>query len=177
MSLKRTSDIVMVGDIIDIGAAFAVNEIQLPLDILNREVFVVVGVDFKINTATALSRIDCAGEIIGQVSTTRPTQVSGLQNPNLLAAINYTFNGLYDPAAVPPESQWGAHEQLAGNTPPAQMDWVGIVATDNMFFAQDLDGSIGAGNTGSVQVRVYGYRAQADAATYAALVQSEALSA
>ena len=68
-------------------------------------------------------------------------------------------------------------EQLSGNTPPADMDYIGIVATDNMFVSQDLDGTLGSGNAGTVQVRVYGYRAQADAATYAGLVQSEALSA
>jgi hypothetical protein len=53
-------------------------------------------------------------------------------------------------------------------------DYLGIVATNNMFL--NIVG-LNNGNAKGVAARVYGYRAKADAATYAALVQSELLSA
>ncbi|GAI60645.1 unnamed protein product, partial [marine sediment metagenome] len=53
-------------------------------------------------------------------------------------------------------------------------DYIALIATNN-FFVQLL----GAGNIAVKDVagRVWGYRAKADSATYAALVQSEVLSA
>lgn len=176
MALKKTSETVMISDQIDIGAGFTVNEITLPLDILNREVFVVTGVDFQVVTEISLARIDSFGDIRARVSNTRPQALQNLSNSNCMAALDYTFSSSFV-GGPPPVANYSGFEQLSGNTPPADMDYIGIVATDNMFLSQDLDGNLGTGNAGTVQVRVYGYRAQADAATYAGLVQSEALSA
>ena len=63
--------------------------------------------------------------------------------------------------------------QHSMDTPPTGLDYIGIIAT-NDFFLQ----IIGSNNTGVrlMNAKVYGYRAKADAATYAALVQSEVLS-
>jgi len=58
-------------------------------------------------------------------------------------------------------------------TPPAMLDYIGIIST-NDFFLQ-VQGS-GNGGAKSIKAKVFGYRARADAATYAALVQSEVLS-
>ena len=65
-------------------------------------------------------------------------------------------------------------EELHPDTPTAAgLDWIAVIATPD-FFVQCQ----GFGNTTSrgVNWRVWGYRATADADTYAALVQSEALS-
>ena len=53
------------------------------------------------------------------------------------------------------------------------MEYLDIIATPDFFLNVQ-----GSGNTGrmSVAAKVYGYRAKADASTYAALVQSEVLS-
>jgi len=65
-------------------------------------------------------------------------------------------------------------EHTSLDSPVANLDYVVIIATTNFFV-----GIIGANNTipMSVSGRLWGYRARADAATYAALVQSEFLSA
>jgi hypothetical protein len=54
------------------------------------------------------------------------------------------------------------------------LEYIGIVATNDMFLSIE-----GRGNSAAKAVgcRVWGYRAKADAAIYAALVQSEVLSA
>jgi hypothetical protein len=59
-------------------------------------------------------------------------------------------------------------------TPAATLDYLGIIATNDFFI-----GIVGTNNTGvrSVSGKVYGYRARATADIYAALVQSEVLSA
>ena len=53
-------------------------------------------------------------------------------------------------------------------------DYIGIIATDNAFLQVE---GVGNGNAKVANCRVYGYRAKASAAVYAALVQSEVLSA
>jgi hypothetical protein len=58
-------------------------------------------------------------------------------------------------------------------TPPSALDYIGIIST-NDFFLQIQGGGNGTPKIGNA--KVYGYRAKADAATYAALVQSEVLS-
>ena len=60
-----------------------------------------------------------------------------------------------------------------GDTPASNLDYIGILAT-NDFFIQIKGGNNTAAK--SVYGKLYGYRARADAATYAALVQSEVLS-
>ncbi|GAH27089.1 unnamed protein product, partial [marine sediment metagenome] len=62
-----------------------------------------------------------------------------------------------------------AEESYSGN-----LAYTALIATNNFFVAV-----LGNGNTSpkSVNGRLWGYRAKADATTYAALVQSEVLSA
>ena len=59
-------------------------------------------------------------------------------------------------------------------TPPATLEYIGIIATNDFFVQVE-----GTGNSAAkgVSGKLYGYRATADASTYAALVQSEVLSA
>ena len=63
---------------------------------------------------------------------------------------------------------------MGSETPPATLEYIGIIAT-NDFFIQVA----GAGNAAAkgMDGKLYGYRAVADADIYAALVQSEVLSA
>ena len=62
----------------------------------------------------------------------------------------------------------------ASETYTGDVEYIALISTNNFFVQLQ-----GQGNTlaKSVNGRVWGYRARADAATYAALVQSEVLSA
>ena len=64
--------------------------------------------------------------------------------------------------------------QTSLETPPANLDYIGIIATNDFFLSVQGTGNAGAKRVGA---RVWGYRARADASIYAALVQSEVLSA
>ena len=54
------------------------------------------------------------------------------------------------------------------------VDYIGLIATNNFFVSVQGANNIAAKG---VNGRLWGYRAKADATTYAALVQSEVLSA
>ena len=60
-----------------------------------------------------------------------------------------------------------------GDNPATDLEYIGIIATNDFFVQIKGDNNTGAK---SVFGKMYGYRAKADAATYAALVQSEVLS-
>ena len=67
-----------------------------------------------------------------------------------------------------------AFQTLGSETPPATLEYIGIIATNDFFVQVE-----GRGNAGAKAVtgKLYGYRAIASADIYAALVQSEVLSA
>ena len=67
-----------------------------------------------------------------------------------------------------------AFQTLGLETPPATLEFIGIIAT-NDFFIQIV--GLGNVNAKNVNGKLYGYRAVADASVFAALVQSEVLSA
>ena len=99
------------------------------------------------------------------LTTTSQTAISGLGDANCLAAAKL---------AIRSDATAAVAFQRLVETPSANLDYLGIIAT-NDFFVQVQ----GTGNTSarSVSGKVYGYRAVASADIYAALVQSEVLSA
>jgi hypothetical protein len=59
-------------------------------------------------------------------------------------------------------------------TPPATLDYIGIIATNDFFVSIKGINNV---TPGFVSGKLYGYRATATADIFAALVQSEVLSA
>jgi hypothetical protein len=188
MALKRTSEPITISKHYDASVrdAFAVNEVDLQLNPLDREVFVVTAVKIDFMTipfpdseipATAGPKL---GEYEVSIFKTRPLASSGVGNSNVVASSSlFCLQQLWDgPTAVGMDySGFTLLEQTPSDTPPVNMEYLDIIATDNFFvtqFSQNINQAIGTGP--AVNIRVHGYRAQADAATYAALVQSEALS-
>ena len=103
------------------------------------------------------------------LTTTSQTAVQNLSNTNCLAV---SANVIRSDAAAP--TAVAQFQTLGLETPPANLDYVGIIAT-NDFFVQIK----GTGNTAvkGIRGKMYGYRATANADIFAALVQSEVLSA
>lgn len=169
MAFKSTSGIVAVSFSVSEPAAdtFAQEEINLSLDVLNSEIFVVLGIDLD---PTAPSNV-AATNTQTQMSLTSTTQtaVQLISNTNCLAEerlnIRQDAGGAVGPVL---------YRASNGSTPIANIDYIGIIATDN-FFVQIKGSNNLVAQTGTG--RVWGYRARADASTYAALVQSEVLSA
>lgn len=167
MALKQTSSTIVIGASVTESAAntFTEASVDLQLNPLDNEVFVVQAVNLDASFPDAQAAVDTTVTIA--MTTTSQTAMPSLSNSNVLArkAQGIRAAGFVDGGVSFSES--------AGETPPSQLDYIGIIST-NDFFLQIL----GAGNLAakSGAVKVYGYRAKADSATYAALVQSEVLS-
>jgi len=166
--LKSTSSTVTIGFSVDEIApnTFAQSQIDLNLSPLDREVFVVQAIDLTLQSPDALAGIDTAAA--GSLTTTRRVAVAELDDSNCLAvAVNQIRAAGFVDGGV-------GFSQTAGESPNTLLEYVGIIAT-NDFFVQ----CIGAGNLSLMRMtgKLYGYRATASADIFAALVQSEVLSA
>jgi hypothetical protein len=168
MSLKKTSDAIAISFGLNELAAntFIQEEVALQLDILNNEVFVVLAIDLDPKVPDALAGVDTA--VLTAVSSTSFAFVPGLSTTNCLAT------GRTEIQAAGFVDSGVGFDRTASSTYTGEVPYIGLIATNN-FFVQ-LQGQ-GNANPKGVAGRVWGYRARADASTYAALVQSEVLSA
>jgi len=166
--LKQSSSVVPIGFGVSESAAntFTQTSVDLNLSPLDREVFVVLSINLDPFTPDAVPSTDTKVEC--SLTTTQQTAVQNLSNSNCLAA-----SGNFIKAAGFVDSGVG-FQSLGSETPPANLDYIGIIAT-NDFFIQ-VKGT-GNGAAKGMDGKLYGYRAVADASIYAALVQSEVLSA
>ena len=166
--LKATSSTVAIGFTVTEGAAntFAQTQVDLNLSPLDREVFVVQAIDLTLNSPDAVAGVNTSLE--GSITSTRQTAVATLADSNCLGiAVNQIRAAGFVDGGV-------GFSQTAGESPNTLLEYVGIIAT-NDFFVQ----CIGTNNVQAFQMtgKLYGYRATASADVFAALVQSEVLSA
>ena len=167
MGIKRTSDIVAVSFSVTESApnTYTQEQVNLALDVLNNEVFVAVCIDLDPSVPDAIAATDTSTSC--QLTTTSKAGPVQLSDANCLA---HTQNAIRAAGFV---DGGVGFVRTSLDTPPAALDYIGIIATDNFFVA------INSSNNASAKTlngRLWGYRAKADAATYAALVQSEVLS-
>lgn len=168
MGFKETSDLIAVSFGLDESAAntFTQTEVQLALNALDNEIAIVYSIDLNPSSPDALAGTNTATR--ASISSTSQTAIGDLSNTNVLAVSQDAIRaqGFVDGGV--------AFTRVAGETPDARLPYVGIISTSN-FFVQ-IQGS-GNANAKGVNGRLWMKRAKADASTYAALVQSEVLSA
>lgn len=167
--LKQTSEIVQISGGVTEGIANTYTEqrIDLQLDVLNREVFVVLAADLNMSLPDA-NAADNETIVRGSLSTVSRGSVGTLSATNVFATgrnICVSDQGTATP--------FGVYSDASTETPHAQLPYIHIIAT-NDFYAQVQ----GTGNTRvkGNEFRIWGYRARADADVFAALTQSELLS-
>ena len=165
--LKPTSGVIVISSLINESAAntFTSEQVDLQLNVLDREVFVVMAADIDLRPADNLT--DTITQSRMSISTTERQSVGSLDDSNVLAAANITIQNVGDTCCA-------VTDYSSTATPPAQLEYIGIIAT-NDFYLNIVGSNNALAKSGSA--RVWGYRAQADAATFAALTQSELLSA
>lgn len=178
MALKRSSEVITISGRLQQGVvnAFEVNPVDLQLNPLDQEVFVVTAVKIDFLSKAPHQLIVAGGgwssaEFEVGLTTTRPTSMPTLGDSNCFAFANRQT--VYYVDAAGDFTVFSENEQGPADTPDTNLDYIGIIATSDMFVSIDGDGS---SHVADIAYRVYGYRAKADAATYAALVQSEVLS-
>jgi len=166
--LKQTSATIAIGYSATETAAntYTQASVDLNLDPLNREVFVVQGIDMDLTPPDVVAGSNTA--VNSNLTTTSQSALVTLANANCLSSTRADIRmaaGSVEGVPFVRDSR---------DVIPASLEYLGIIAT-NDFFVQIQ----GTNNTAakSVAGKVYGYRAQASADIYAALVQSEVLSA
>ena len=164
--LKETSSLITIGARLEESAAntFTSGRIDLQLNPLDNEVFVVVAIDLDARFPEYVATKQTINTFM--LTTTEQTTMPTFDNSAVLAE---KVQSIDDSASV-----GGVYmETNSTESPSAQLAYLGIIATNDFFLNIQ-----GFQNTGvmSGSCKVYGYRARADSAVYAALVQSEVLS-
>ena len=164
MPLKTTSSPIAVSFRVEETAAntFTQERIDLQLNPLDNEVMLVYAIDLA---PAPPDDVGASSAVLASVSTTSQTAISGLENPNILVRA--------ERAIVSDGAVAVAFEHMAGETPQADVPYIGIIATNDFFVQVEGQGNT---NVRAVAGRMWCARAKADAATYASLVQSEVLS-
>ena len=179
MALKRSSELITIsGTHSNTTDGFAVDPTDLQLNPLDQEVFVVqaVKIDWTEPVPEPLGSLP-AGTFwrVNQpicFTTTRPASLPTLGDSNCFATARRT--AVAQIIAGNDISTYTLVEQNNTEMPDAEIPYLAIIATSD-FFVSSLDDSQNLNNV-NVAFKIYGYRAKADSATYAALVQSEVLS-
>ena len=160
--LKQTSSVVSIGFGVDESAAntFTQEQVDLNLSPLDREVFVVLAVNLDPFTPDNLIGTDT--KVACSLTSTSQDRVANLSNSNCLAASgNFIKSGNGTSPGV-------GFQSLGAETPPATLEYIGIIATNDFFIQVAGDNNATAKG---MDGKMYGYRAVADADIYAALVQ------
>ncbi|MHA1170310.1 MAG: hypothetical protein ACTSRU_20985 [Candidatus Hodarchaeales archaeon] len=171
--LKQTSELITISSSCQMVApdTFLEKEIELQLNALDNEVFVILGVDILLRPPWCVDAANTA--VKAQLSNRRLNGYYGLASNAVFASEENWMMTEYA-GGFNNENFAGWNLNTSGG-PKTNMEYLGIIATNNFFAAID---SVLTGRSGdnSFSFKVYGYRAKADSATYAALVQSELLS-
>ena len=168
MGFKKTSELIAISFNVTETAAntYTQDQIALQLDVLNNEIFVVLAADLDCFTPDAIPGTNT--NVGSAISSTTQATLANLSGTNTIAVsqLDIRAAGFVDSGVG---FSRAAQESYTGD-----LDYIALIATNNFFV-----GIQGEANAGAKQVngRVWGYRAKADSATYAALVQSEVLSA
>lgn len=166
--LKETSSIISIGAAVEETAAgtFTAQQVDLQLNPLDNEVFIVYGLDIDLEAPELIANTSTL--VQGSISTTSRTTIGGIDDSNVLAAARIQTQDVGGTSAV-------TNQYSSDSSPATQLEYLGIIATNDFFL--NVLGSAGHATPKNMNVRVYGVRAKADASVYAALVQSELLSA
>lgn len=166
MGFKKTSDTIAISFGLEESAAdtYTEEEIALQLDVLNNEIFVVLAVD--LNPAAPVLVAGSNTEVRALVASTSSPIMRTLANSNVIAEASQAIRSAGGEAV---SFTRAAEESFSGS-----LDYIALISTNNFFLS--IQGT-NNGKTSSVNGRIFGFRARADSSTYAALVQSEVLSA
>jgi hypothetical protein len=168
MGMKKTSSTIVISSEVVESAAntYTFAKIDLQLNPLDNEVYVVTGVNLDPDEPDYVNGVSTL--VQASISTVERPGVGFISDSNVIAAAR---NALIT-SAVPGDPSVAFSREDPLTVPPGE-DYLAIIATNDFYL--NIVGQ-GNGNPKACRARVYGYRARADANTYAALVQSELLS-
>ena len=147
-------------------STFTEEQVAMQLNVLDREVMVVTGCNLDVTPPNGVAGVDTI--VNASLSSTSRTSVGNLSDTNVIATASDTISsaGYVDNGV--------AFSTSFGETPAAGMEYLAIIATNDFFIQVE-----GANNLAPKAMRgkLFCFRAIASAAVFAALTQSELLSA
>lgn len=169
MAMKKTSSTITISSEVVESAAntFTTSKVDLQLNPLDNEVFVVTGVNLDPDAPDSVANTSTTVDT--SVSTVERTTVGDISKSNVMASAR---TQIITNAGMTPDGGIPFVREDPLTVPPGEQ-YLAIIATNDFYL--NIVGT-GNGNAKAARCRVYGYRARADANTYAALVQSELLS-
>jgi hypothetical protein len=169
--LKQTSSLITIGFNVDQTGidVFTQGRVDLQLNPLDNEVFVVQAINLDAQTPDVNPGLDTLTN--SSLTSTSKTAVANLSDSNCLANAR---DEIRSNPALAATSAGVAFSTNSMETPPSGLEYIGIIATNDFFIQVNTANSL---NTKGVSGKMYGYRAKASSSIYAALVQSELLSA
>lgn len=150
----------------------ASERIDLQLNALDSEVFVVTGVKMDLEAADLIAtngsnRAQSFASISKQDVSTSAVGI-GLANPSVIATAQTTVQ-----AVDTPNNAMAVSTIENSVDTPSQLEYIDVIATPDFFVnIRGVDNL----SLKTVEGKLYGYRAKASSAVYASLVQSELLS-
>jgi hypothetical protein len=164
--LKETSGVIVISANVAESApgTFTSERVDLQLNALDQEVFIVYAIDLDVENPELIAATNTTSRM--SLSTTARTSVGSIANTNVLGAARVAVQDNGVTAIVT--------EYSSDTAPHSQLEYIGIIATNDFYL--NIQGTNNVG-TMAGQARLWGVRAKADASIYAALTQSELLSA
>jgi hypothetical protein len=170
MALKQTSQPLNIGSTIDlVDGTPAFLQVTLPLSSLDREVFVVT--DVQMDSEPLPMPVAPGSQTSMDASINKTSEnVLAINSPNCVGSLKRriiesalpTGGAIYQDSYSPSESSTGT-----------MADYLTVIATPNFVIAGSYGTTGGGAGNRALFVRVTGYRAVANADTYAALVTEE----
>jgi len=164
MALKKTSQVLNIGaSVVEAGPnTFTETEVTLPLNTLDREVFVVTDVYVDSNNPSEVALTTTAVHL--QVTKTAQPAMTTIADPQLIASSRYSlYGGVGEFSPI-------MEEFPQVNSTGTAADHLAIIATPNFFLGIEGANNL---NPRAGNARISGYRAKATADVYAALVTEE----
>ena len=168
--LKPSSSPIQISALVLESAAstFTSEQIDLTLNVLDQEVFVVTQLNIDVDAPDSIPTQSTT--VMASLSTTQRTSVGNISNSNVLGSAQRQIicnAAMTADGGIPLDREDPLFAAISE-------DYLGIIATNNCFLNIIGDGN---GNAKTARARIYGFRATLSAAGYAAIVQSELLSA
>jgi hypothetical protein len=167
MALKKTSQLMNLGSTIDLVDGIPANvTVSLPLNSLDREVFVVTDIvmDYEPISIPQLPGQDVS--LFASVNKSNTIALT-INNPNAVGSLRVQCTTT--PVSSPVQETFSPSAFSSGT----QQDFLSVIATNDYVIAGSYATTGGVAANRAVFVRITGYRAQATSDVYAALVTEE----
>jgi len=167
MALKKTSTLMNLGSKIDLVDGVPANlTISLPLNSLDREVFVVTDIVMDYEPVEIPQLPGQNVSLFASVNKSA-TGILTINNPNAVGSLRVQCTTT--PVSSPVQETFSPTAFSSGT----QQDFLSIIATNDYVLSGSYGTTGGGALNRSVFVRITGYRAQATSDVYAALVTEE----